>query len=295
MAMEDYIIRATGDNEHIRAFAAYTRSTVEEARKAHNLSPVASAALGRLLTAGAMMGVMLKGENDLMTLQIKCDGPIQGLTVTADADGHVKGYAINPAVMLPVRERDHKLDVSGAVGKGYLRVIRDMGLKEPYIGETELVTGEIAEDVTYYFAQSEQTPSTVGLGVLMDKENFVAHAGGFIVQLMPDAPESTIDRLEYNLQNVKSVTGLYNSGKKPEDLLDILLEGLSLHILDRKEVSFKCDCNVSKIEAALISIGKKELNELIDSGEEIEMGCQFCGKKYKVTNEKLKQLYEEAL
>ena len=293
--MEDVILRASADNDHIRAFAVSSRNTVEEARRRHDLSPVACAALGRLLSAGAMMGSMLKSEKDLMTLQIKCDGPIKGLTVTAEPSGFVKGYAIEPSVMLPIREEDHKLDVSGAVGKGYLRVIRDLGLKEPYIGETELVSGEIAEDITYYYAQSEQTPSAVGLGVFINRENIVEHAGGFIVQLLPDAPEGTIERLEENLKKIRSVTDLYREGKGPEDLLAILLEGLDMRVLEKRPTGFRCDCSSARIEAALISIGRKELEELIASGEEIEMGCQFCGKKYLVSNEKLKSLYEEAI
>jgi len=293
--MEDVIIRASADNDHIRAFAVSSRQTVEEARRRHDLSPVACAALGRLLSAGAMMGSMLKSEKDLMTLQVKCDGPIKGLTVTAEPSGFVKGYAIEPSVMLPIREGDHKLDVSGAVGRGYLRVIRDMGLKEPYIGETELVSGEIAEDLTYYYAQSEQTPSAVGLGVFINRENTVEHAGGFIVQLLPDAPEETIERLEENLKRIRSVTDLYREGKGPEDLLSLLLEGLEMRVLEKRPTGFRCDCNSARIEAALISIGKKELEELIASGEEIEMGCQFCGKKYLVSNGKLKSLYKEAI
>ncbi len=291
--MEDHIIRASADNEHIRAFAAYTRQMVEDAKQAHNTSPVMTAALGRLLTAGAMMGMMQKGNDDLLTLQIKCEGAAQGLTVTADSKGHVKGYAVNPLVLIPARQ-DRKLDVSGALGPGYLRVIKDMGLKEPYIGETELVSGEIAQDLTYYYAQSEQTPSAVGLGVLMSRDNTVAEAGGFIVQLMPDAPEETIAKMEENLKNVTSVTDIYKEGKTPEDLLSILLEGLDMQVLEKKDTSFKCDCNSSKIEAALISIGAKELKELVDENKEIEMGCQFCGKKYIVSPEKLRQLYNEA-
>lgn len=290
--MQDHIIRASADAGHIRAFAAYTKKVVEDARIAHNTSPVMTAALGRLLTAGAMMGAMMKGD-DLLTLQIKCDGAAGGLTVTADADGHVKGYCIEPMVLLPARA-DHKLDVAGALGPGYLRVIKDLGLKEPYIGETELVSGEIAEDLTYYYAQSEQTPSAVGLGVLMSKDNTVAEAGGFIVQLMPDASEETIAKLEKNLQNVKSVTDIYKDGKTTEDLLTILLEGLDMSVLEKKDVCFKCDCCASKIEAALISIGKKDLKGLIDEGKEVEMGCSFCGKKYIISPEKLLTLYNEA-
>ena len=290
--MQDHIIRASADAGHIRAFAAYTKKTVEDARVAHNTSPVMTAALGRLLTAGAMMGAMMKGD-DLLTLQIKCDGAAGGLTVTADADGHVKGYCIEPMVLLPARP-DHKLDVAGALGPGYLRVIKDLGLKEPYIGETQLVSGEIAEDITYYFAQSEQTPSAVGLGVLMDRDNTVAEAGGFIVQLMPDASEETISKLEKNLQNVKSVTDIFKDGKTTEDLLSILLSDLEMQVLDKSDVAFRCDCSASKIEAALISIGKKDLRELVDEGKEVEMGCSFCGKKYLISPEKLKGLYNDA-
>ncbi len=291
--MKDYMLRVSAADGQIRAFAATTRDTVETARQNHNMSPVATAALGRLLTAGAMMGLMLKGD-DLLTLQVKGDGPLQGLTVTADASGHVKGYAVNPQVMLPVREKDHKLDVAGAVGKGWLRVIRDLGMKEPYIGETELVSGEIAEDLTYYYAQSEQTPSAVGLGVLVAKEKAVAQAGGFIVQLMPGASDAVIDRLEQNLKEVSSVTELYSEGKTPEDLIGILLSGLEPEILERYEAAFVCDCSPAKIERALISVGRKDLQEMIDEGKEIEMGCSFCNKKYIVSVEKLMELYESA-
>ncbi len=290
--MQDHIIRASADAGHIRAFAAYTKKVAEDARRAHNTSPVMTAALGRLLTAGAMMGAMMKGD-DLLTLQIKCEGAAGGLTVTADAKGHVKGYCIEPLVLIPARP-DHKLDVAGALGPGYLRVIKDMGLKEPYIGETQLVSGEIAEDITYYFAQSEQTPSAVGLGVLMSHDNTVAQAGGFIVQLMPDASEETVERLEKNLAGVRSVTDIYKDGKSTQDLLQILLDGLDMQILEKSDVCFRCDCSVSKIEAALVSIGKKELKELLDEGKEVEMGCSFCGKKYIITPEKLAQLYNEA-
>ncbi|MCR5651391.1 MAG: Hsp33 family molecular chaperone HslO [Lachnospiraceae bacterium] len=290
--MQDHIIRASADAGHIRAFAAYTKKTAEDARQAHNTSPVMTAALGRLLTAGALMGSMMKGD-DLLTLQIKCSGAAGGLTVTADAEGHVKGYCIEPMVLIPARP-DHKLDVAGALGPGYLRVIKDLGLKEPYIGETELVSGEIAEDLTYYFAQSEQTPSAVGLGVLMSKDNTVAEAGGFIVQLMPDAPESSIAKLEENLRLVKSVTDVFKDGKTPEDLLSILLDGLDMTVLEKKDVVFKCDCSAAKIEAALISIGKKDLKDLIDEGKEVEMGCSFCGKKYIISPEKLVKLYNES-
>ena len=286
----DQIIRASADNEHIRAFAADTREMTEAARIAHNSSPVVTAALGRLLTAGAMMGIMMKGDEDVLTLQIKGEGAMQGLTVTSDSKGNVKGYPIEPLVLLPPRESDHKLDVSGAIGRGTLRVIKDMGLKEPYIGEVELVTGEIAEDLTYYFAQSEQTPSTVGLGVLMNKDNTVRAAGGFIVQLMPDVSDAVIDRLEANLKGVSSVTALLDQGKTPEDILKILLDGLGMTVLDKVDTGFRCDCSPEKIERALIATGREELQQMIDEDKEIEMVCSFCRKKYIVSVEELKKL-----
>ena len=212
--MADYIVRATAANAQIRAFAANTKEMVEEARRIHNTSPVVTAALGRLLTGGAMMGAMQKGEEDLLTLQVSGDGPLKGMTVTADARGNVKGYAIEPQVMLPPSKAG-KLDVGGAVGKGSLRVIKDMGLKEPYVGQTVLQTGEIAEDLTYYFATSEQVPSSVGLGVLMEKDNTVKQAGGFILQLMPFAEEEVIAKLEQNLSDFTSVTRVLDEGKTP--------------------------------------------------------------------------------
>ena len=291
----DYIIRATADNDHIRAFAATTKEMTETARIAHNSSPVVTAALGRLLTAGAMMGIMMKGERDVLTLQIKGEGAMQGLTVTADSRGNVKGYPAEPLVLLPPRESDHKLDVSGAIGRGTLRVIKDLGLKEPYIGEVDLVTGEIAEDLTYYFAQSEQIPSTVGLGVLMNKDNTVRSSGGFIVQLMPDVNDAVIDRLEENLKEISSVTALLDEGKTPEDILCKLLAGLDMTILDKVPTGFKCDCSPEKIERALIATGKNELQDMIDEGKEIEMVCSFCRKKYIVSVEELQRLLDRSI
>ena len=290
----DYIVRAAADNEHIRAFAATTREMTEKARVAHNSSPVVTAALGRLLTAGAMMGITMKGDNDILTLQVKGNGAMQGLTVTADSKGHVKGYPVEPLVLLPPRESDHKLDVSGALGRGTLRVIKDMGLKEPYVGEVDLVTSEIAEDLTYYFAQSEQTPSSVGLGVLMNKDNTVKEAGGFIIQLMPDVSDATIDRLEENLKSISSVTELLDEGKTPEDILGLLLDGLDMNVLEKLPTEFKCDCSPEKIEKALIATVRDELQSMIDEGKEIEMVCSFCNKKYIVSVEELKRLLNTA-
>ena len=292
--MADYIVRATAAKAQIRAFACTTRGLVETAREAHNTSPVMTAALGRLLSAGAMMGTMLKGENDLLTLQIRGDGPGRGLTVTADPKGMVKGYPIVPDVILPANAVG-KLDVAGAMGKGNLCVIKDMGLKEPYVGQVALQTGEIAEDLTYYFATSEQVPSCVGLGVLMERDNTVKQAGGFIIQLMPFTEEEVIEKLEQNLSKVASVTSMLEAGKTPEDILYTVLDGLEVEILQTSETGFACNCSKERIEKALISIGKTDIKEMIDDGEPIEVKCHFCNTGYEFTVEELKAIYHKAV
>jgi len=291
--MSDYIVRATAAGAQIRAFACTTRELVETARAAHNTSPVVTAALGRLLSAGAMMGSMLKGEKDLLTLQLKGDGPMQGVTVTADAKGTVKGYANVPDVILPANAVG-KLDVAGAIGQGMLSVIKDMGLKEPYVGQTELQTGEIAEDLTYYFAVSEQVPSCVGLGVLMDRGNTVKQAGGFIVQLMPFAEDVVIDKLEQNLAKVTSVTTMLDAGNTPEQMLEIILEGLDPVVTDVMPTKFECNCSKGRIEKVLISLGKKEIREMIDDGEEIQVNCHFCNTQYKFGVDELEAIYHKS-
>ena len=290
--MGDYIVRATAANNQIRAFAATTRDLVEAARAAHNTSPVATAALGRLLTGGAMMGVMMKGEKDLLTLQIKAGGPLEGITVTADSKGNVKGYVGNPNVVIHANDKG-KLDVAGAVGVGFMNVIKDMGLKEPYVGQTVLQTSEIAEDLTYYFATSEQVPSSVGLGVLMEKDNTVKQAGGFILQLMPFTDEAVISRLEENLKKVTSVTALLEEGYTPQMLLEKLLEDFDMEINDTIPTQFYCNCSKERVERALISIGRKDIQEMIDEGKEIEMNCHFCNKNYTFTVEELKKILKE--
>lgn len=287
--MADYIVRATAANAQIRAFAANTKEMVEEARRIHNTSPVVTAALGRLLTGGAMMGAMQKGEEDLLTLQVSGDGPLKGMTVTADARGNVKSYAIEPQVMLPPSKAG-KLDVGGAVGKGSLRVIKDMGLKEPYVGQTVLQTGEIAEDLTYYFATSEQVPSSVGLGVLMEKDNTVKQAGGFILQLMPFAEEEVIAKLEQNLSDFTSVTRVLDEGKTPEEMLGLLLSGLDLEITDTRPAAFCCNCSRERVERAIISIGRKEIREMIEEQKPISVNCHFCNREYSFSPAQLKEL-----
>lgn len=292
--MEDYIVRAMAGNAQIRAFAAYTKETVETARNRHQLSPVACAALGRLLTGGAMMGTMLKAEDDLLTLQINCSGEIGQLVVTSDSMGHVKGYVKNPNVMLPPNASG-KLDVGGALGLGVLSVIKDMGLKDPYCGQTVLQTGEIAEDLTYYFATSEQIPSSVGLGVLMDKQYAtVKQAGGFIIQLMPFAEDDVINQLEKNIQEIPSVTNMLEAGLTPEDILRTILKGMDVEITDTIPVKFSCNCSKERVEKAVISIGKKELQNMIDENEPIEVNCHFCQEKYTFSVEDLKDMLRRA-
>lgn len=287
--MGDYIVRATAANNQIRAFAATTRELVEEARASHNTSPVATAALGRLLTAGGMMGIMMKGEKDLLTLQVKAGGPLNGITVTADSQGNVKGYVGNPNVVIHANDKG-KLDVAGAVGVGFMNVIKDMGLKEPYVGQTVLQTSEIAEDLTYYFATSEQVPSSVGLGVLMEKDNTVKQAGGFIIQLMPFTDEKVISRLEENLKDVTSVTSMLEQGYTPERILETLLEGFDIEFNETVSTRFYCNCDKDRVEKALISVGRKELQEMIDEGKEIELNCHFCNRNYTFSVEELKDI-----
>ena len=312
--MTDHIVRAMAANGQIRAFAAATRDIVEEAREAHNTSPVVTAALGRTLTAGAMMGAMMKGEDDLLTLQIRGSGPMKGITVTAGAPSledncvSVKGYALVPDVMLPARvypEADgrRKLDVGGAIGEGVLSVIRDMGLKDPYVGQVALQTGEIAEDLTYYFAASEQVPSAVGLGVLMNKDNTVKQAGGFIIQLMPFADDNVITQLEDRLVKLPSVTTLLEEGRAPADILEYILGDIGdgnsgstgVEINDTLPVRFSCSCDKKRVEKALISIGRNELDDMIGDGKDVELKCHFCGKAYKFTVDELKELRKNVL
>ena len=291
--MSDYIVRATAADNQIRAFAITSRDLVEKARQIHNTSPVATAALGRSLSAGAMMGSMMKGEQDLLTLQIRGDGPLGGITVTADSKAQVKGYVNEPAVLIPANAKG-KLDVSGAIGNGMLQVIRDLGMKEPYVGQTELQTGEIAEDLTYYFATSEQVPSSVGLGVLLNRDNTVRQAGGFIIQLMPYTEEKVIDALEKRLACIKSVTELLDQGLTPERILEELLGEFGLTVNDTIPTAFSCNCSKERVEKAIISIGSKEIREMIRDGKPIEVKCHFCNEAYTFTIEELKEILNKA-
>ena len=284
----DYMIRATAANAQIRAFAVTSRELVEYARQAHDLSPIASAALGRTMSAALMMADMLKGPQDLLTIKIDADGPIGGILVTADNHGGVKGYVGNPNVDLPSVRPGH-LNVGGAVGHGTLTVIRDLSLKDPYVGQTAIQTGEIAEDITYYFAVSEQIPSSVGLGVLVNRqEKKILQAGGFIVQLMPFAEEETISKLENNLKGIDSVTKMLSAGDTPEQMLEKVLAGLDPVVTQKDPVRFYCNCGREKYERALVLLGREEVQKIVDDGEPVEIKCQFCGKKYRFSQEELK-------
>lgn len=291
--MTDYIVRVSAADNQIRGFAATTKNMVEYARTIHNTSPVATAALGRLLTAGAMMGVMMKGDKDLLTLQIKGNGPIGGITVTANSRGTVKGYVYQPDILLPPSPKG-KLDVGGAIGEGMLTVIRDMGLKEPYVGQVNLISGEIAEDLTYYFASSEQLPSSVALGVLMNKDNTVRRAGGFILQLMPFAEEEVISKLEEKISGLEGITGLLDKDMSPEMILEHLLGDFDMEVLEKYPTEFECNCSKERVEKAVISIGKKDIKEMIEDNEPIEVNCHFCNKKYVFTVDDLNNFLTRA-
>lgn len=288
--MSDYIVRAIAAGGQIRAFAATTKDTVEKARQLHNTSPIATVALGRLLTGGVMMGVTMKNDSDILTVQIKGNGPIGAMTVTADPKGNVKGFVANPEVMLPLK--DGRLDIAGAVGIGVLSVIKDIGLKEPYVGDTILITSEIADDLTYYYATSEQIPSSVGLGVLMDKDNTVEQSGGFIIQLMPDATEEVIDKLEKRIKEIKSVTHMLENGMTPEKILEYILGGMELEILDTIPTQFYCNCSKERVSKAVMSIGVKDLKEMVDDNKPIEVNCHFCNSHYTFSPQELGQMLE---
>lgn len=290
--MKDYVIRATAGDGQVRAFVATTTNMVEEARRLHDTTKVATAALGRTITATSMMGLMMKNEGDKITVIIKGGGPIGSILATSNSKGIVKGYVENPYVEVPDYENG-KLNVAAAVGtNGVVKVTKDLGLREPYNGAYPIVSGEIAEDLTHYFALSEQTPSIVALGVLTTGLH-VEHAGGLIVQLMPDATEETISQLEQNISKLSSITTMMSEGKTPEDILSIVLDGLNPRILDNIEVGFECECSKERVKKVLIAIGKYELQAIIDEQQEAEIGCQFCSSKYKYTEEELREILNE--
>lgn len=287
--MSDYIVRATAANGQIRAFASTTKELCEAARQIHGTSPVGTAALGRLLTGAGMMGNMMKNKEDLLSIILNADGPMGKTGVTANANAEVKGYISNPDFQNPLNYFG-KLDVGGAVGNGTLKVIKDMGLKEPYIGQTALITGEIAEDLTYYFATSEQVPTSVALGVLINTDNSVKQAGGFIIQLMPFAEDSVIDQLETNIKELTSVTALLEEGLSPEQILRKILGKFNPEFSETIPTCYKCNCSREKVSKVLLSVGRKELESMIADGEPIEVKCHFCNTCHVFSIDELKKL-----
>lgn len=290
--MKDYIVRATAAQGTVRAFAAVTTELVEKAAKVHDLSPIATAALGRTLTAAAMMSKMLKGENDKLTIQIKGDGPLGGIVVVSDSNANVRGYVHNPIVDLPLNERG-KLDIRTAVGFGYINVIKDMGLKEPYIGFADLVSGEIADDLTYYFATSEQVPSTVALGVLLGSDG-VQSAGGFIIQLMPGAEEETVEKLEKRLISFPPISKLLSQGTTPEQILDMLLDEMEPRVIEKVPCNYQCNCSRERMERNLLSIGKNDLLGILEDEKGAELQCHFCNTKYNFNHHDIEELIKES-
>lgn len=291
--MKDYIVRCSTNDGSVRAFCATTKNLVNEAQKMHKLYPVATAALGRLLTAASMMGAMLKSEDDLLTLQITGNGPLGRVLATSDCHSNVKGYVGNPLVDIP-KNAQGKLDVGAAIGKeGFLTVIRDFGLKEPYIGKTPLVTGEIGDDLTSYFAVSEQVPSVVGLGVLVDVDLSVKAAGGFIIQVMPDASEEVICRLEENIKNVTSVTKMLDDNMSPEEILKVVLDGIDFTINETLDTKYYCNCSKERVEKVLVSVGEEELLDIIENDKKAQLTCHFCDKVYDFDESELRNLLKK--
>lgn len=291
--MQDYMVRASANDDTIRAFAVTSKVLTEDARVRHNLSPICTAALGRAMSAALMMGYMMKNDKDLLTLVFSGDGPMGGLTVTSNNKGEVKGFVNNPDVYLKDKFAGH-LNVGEAMGHGALRVMKDTGLKTPYSGTVALQTGEIADDLTYYFAASEQVPSAVGLGVLINKDMFVDYAGGFIIQVMPEADEDTVTKIEKNIKSLPSVTTQLASGCSPEDIIRNVLAGLRVEIHDSRLCSFHCDCSKEKVKNAIMMLNVSDIDEMTKGGEPIETVCQFCGKKYVFSAEEIRQsLYQK--
>ncbi|WP_027307658.1 Hsp33 family molecular chaperone HslO [Caloramator sp. ALD01] len=284
------LVRATASNGDIRLFAAITTDIVEKARQIHDLSPTASAALGRLLTAGSIMGAMLKGEKDTLTLSMNGRGPAGNLVVVANSKGNVKGYISNPHVELPLNDKG-KLDVGGAIGKdGFLNVVKDMGLKDPYIGSVPIYTGEVGDDIAYYFTVSEQVPSAVALGVLVDTDISIKSAGGLVIQMMPGANELLADIITFRLQEIPPLSTLIAEGKTCEDILNLLFDDMDLKIHEEIDIAYECDCSRERVEKALIALGKEELERLKEEEEIMQVECHFCERRYQFTKDDIQNL-----
>ena len=292
--MSDILLRGNSMDGAVRVFVAITTDLVNRAHEIHHTYPVATAALGRTLTAAAIMGAGMKNETDTTTIQFKGNGPLGSIVAVTDSHSHVRGYVANPFVDLPLNKKG-KLDVGGGVGKGYLNVIRDLGMKEPYAGQVPIVTGEIAEDLTFYFARSEQIPTAIALGVLVDTDSSVKAAGGFMIQLMPEATEDIAIKLEEKMKTIEPVTQMIDSGMSAEDIFFHITEDFDM-LMENKPIvpMYECKCSKERMERALISIGKKELEDLIEDQGEAELTCQFCDKKYTFSKEALEELLKKA-
>lgn len=291
--MRDYIIRAVTDDGSVRAFGCISKNTVDTAREFHSLSPVASAALGRLLTAAVIMGSMLKGERDLITLQLTGGGPLGRVVAVSGSDFSVKGYVDNPNIDMELNSKG-KLDVGRAVGTdGFLTVITDLGLKEPYIGKIPLVSGEVGDDIAKYYAVSEQVPSVVALGVLVDRDLSIKNAGGMIIQVMPEAKEEDISCLDENIKNITSVTSMLESGMNAEEIIKVALDGFDFHFTEKHEISYKCGCTRERVRKVLKSIGAKEIEDIINEDGKAELCCQFCPERYEFDKEELENILNE--
>ncbi|GAB6157131.1 redox-regulated molecular chaperone HslO [Desulfotomaculum varum] len=288
--MYDYLVRGVAADGSFRIFAARTTQTVEEARRRHGCWPVAAAALGRTLTAGLLLGANLKGD-DILTIRVLGDGPLGAIIVTANAKGEVRGYVQEPQVHLPATV-DGKLAVGAAVGHGYLHITRDLGLKEPFTGSVELVAGEIAEDIAHYLTVSEQTPSAVSLGVLVETDNSVAAAGGLLLQLLPNAGEEVLAQLECNLAGLPHLSSLIKEGETPEDIIKRVTQGLAVKLLEARPVSFACSCSRERLEDLLVGIGKQEVAAMLAEQGEAEISCHFCARQYQFQREDLQKILE---
>lgn len=289
-----YIIRAIDKDETIKISVAITTDVVEEAAQIHHTSKTASAALGRVLTAASIIGSWQKNEKDALTLSINGNGPAGKIMATCKNDGYVKGFITNPSADLPVRESDGKLDVAGIVGQGDMTIVMDIGLKKPYTGTVNLVSGEIAEDLATYFLQSDQVPSAVGLGVLVDTDYSIKSAGGFIIQLMPGADENSISKIEENLSKLEGITNLIEGYHDAEKILEVLMEGFEVKILEKRDIFYKCDCSRDKVKDAILSIGPNEISKILLEDKKADVSCHFCNSHYHFDEEDLREMLEEA-
>ncbi|MCI5892233.1 MAG: Hsp33 family molecular chaperone HslO [Clostridiales bacterium] len=291
--MSDKLAKAITKDGYLRIYAVDATETVNAAQRYHSLSPVCSAALGRLLAAGLMMGGMLKGDDPTLTLQIKGDGPIGMLVAVSDSKGNVKGYCANPQADVPLKPNG-KLDVGAAVGSGMLGVVKDLKLREPYIGQVPLQTGEIGDDIAFYYMQSEQTPSVVALGVLVDRDYSIKCAGGYIIQVMPECDEATLSKLENSIQNIMPVTEMLSSGMTVDDMINYVMLGFDTEILEKSDVRYSCDCSYERMERAVVSLGREQIKEIIEDTGEAEICCHFCDRKYTFDTNKLVELLKSA-